>query len=170
MRLMTEGCSKKDMTFICPPHFEHFNAPIFQTFFRSTDEILHFARQTVRCYEMASGKLKSKSPASKTRHNGSQKGIFTVISELLNLEAPPAEPGEPYSISLNRSPQKSTQQIQNTPPLINNNKVPCCRELSGSHSNQIHTGSQVFQHHLMQPSQGRTDRVVGQYQIDRFIF
>ena len=36
MRLMTNGCSMKQMTFICPPHFGHFNALTPQTFFRST--------------------------------------------------------------------------------------------------------------------------------------
>ena len=34
IRMMTNGCSMKDMTFICPPHFGHFKASTFQTFFR----------------------------------------------------------------------------------------------------------------------------------------
>jgi len=36
IRLMTEGCSMKETTFICPPLFGHFKASTFQTFFRST--------------------------------------------------------------------------------------------------------------------------------------
>jgi hypothetical protein len=39
MHLMTEGCSIKEMTFMCPPHFGHFKASMFQAFLRSTAHI-----------------------------------------------------------------------------------------------------------------------------------
>ena len=36
---MTNGCSMKEMTFICPPHFGHLRASISQTFLRRAAHI-----------------------------------------------------------------------------------------------------------------------------------
>lgn len=38
IRMMTNGCSMKEITFICPAYFGHLRASTSQTFFRSIDQ------------------------------------------------------------------------------------------------------------------------------------
>ena len=45
MRLMTNGCSMKEITFIFPPHSGHFNTSTSQIFFRSTAHSCRMRRE-----------------------------------------------------------------------------------------------------------------------------